>query len=231
MRLTKLGDRRFAEKDIVSMSTLNENFLQHNIGHHSVKALVDTGASISCVSEGICHHVIRNYHNKVQQKSFLGEPVFKAIRGACGEVHPVRGTLELLLDINGLKIPHTFHVFPKLQSQLILGMDFLKAYRASIDLGESTISFYEGAVKTHISVQQPLPNTVAQVKNVYATTLKPRSQTSVTVKVPVGYDNCQVLIEPTKAKNKTKFLCAKTVDHTYHQKYGCWCDQSSGQFF
>ena len=198
------------------------NLLKILISNRAVDALVDTGASISCISEYLCERIISNYHQKVaRDNKFLGKPVFNAIRGVCGEIHPVRGTIELPFSINGLKVVHTFHIFSRLEHQMILGLDFLEAYKASINLSESTISFYEGAIETPMYTAKQPYSMSDKVKAAYSVILKPRSQTSLMIKAPKPYNGHQVLIEPLVSKHNTKFMTAKTVDVMYGQYTSC----------
>ena len=193
--------------------------LRVTISNHTVNVLVDTGASVSCISEYLCHKVIPNYSQRLQNEpGFIGKPSFNAIKGVCGEVHPVRGTVDLDLNINGLKVTQKFHIFTRLQHQMILGIDFLKDYKASINMGNSTISFYEGALEAPMNTKT-LHQTSDKVEAAYSVVLKPRSQTCFLVKAPQKYHDRVVLIEPNKEQQK--FMCAKTTDKVQGQYLSC----------
>ena len=94
---------------------------------------------------------------------------------------------------------------------MILGIDFLQAYKASINIGNGTISFFEGALETPLNTPTPAHAQNYKIKTAYS-----RSQTCIMVKVPESYDGQQVLIEPTKGSQK--FMSAKSLD-IIHSKY------------
>ena len=52
-------------------------------------------------------------------------------------------------------MPHPFIVASKLTADVILGIDFLKKYRGTVDLGNNQVSFNGNAVKIHSMVHNP----------------------------------------------------------------------------
>ena len=154
-----------------------DNVLQISINNHVRTSLVDTGASVSCVSEDFCLKLFLNLYQTQKGSPVMNQAAFKAIRGVCGETHPVKGTINLEVNINGLKITQTFHIFCRLQNTVILGIDFLKTSKALIDAAQERISFCD------VMVQSPLlPKTLVtgsnKVTTVCSVILKPSSSTS-----------------------------------------------------
>ena len=206
--------------NVLVTTQLDENILRVKISNKTINALVDTGASVSCISEHLCHKVIPNYSHRLQNEpGFIGKPTFSTIKDVCGEIHPVRGSVSLDFSINGLKVTQKFHIFTRLQHQMILGIDFLKDYKASVHMGNSTISFYEGALEAPISIQLFQHQACDKAKAAYSVILKHRSQTCLMVKVPSKYHDNQVLIEPNTKTHK--FMCAKTTDTVQGQYLSC----------
>ena len=91
-------------KDVLTISSINDNLLQISIKNHSTTALIDTGASVSCISEAFCRKIFPNLYHNHKDSPVIGKPAFTAIRGVCGETHPVKGTIELQVNVNGLKV-------------------------------------------------------------------------------------------------------------------------------
>ena len=115
------------------MAPLEGNFVQINLGKHTSKALLDTGASISCLSEHVYRQSLKNI--EIMPSSLAH------IVGVCGEVHRVLGQVTVPFRLDGIALEHTFQLFEKLHQPVILGMDFLRQHKAKIDLEQCTVSF------------------------------------------------------------------------------------------
>lgn len=98
------------------IAPLEKNLVCLTVNRHHKKALVDTGATVSCVSA--------NFLNSIGFKDPLEPAALKQIVGVCGETHAVLGTIELPMCINRLMVFHKFHVFQRLHHDIILGLDF-----------------------------------------------------------------------------------------------------------
>ena len=118
----------------LSLSTpLEGNYVHIDFGKQTSKALIDTGAQISCMSEHIYRKSFKNY--EIRPSSLAN------IVGVCGEVHRILGLVTVPFRLDGIVLEHTFHLFEKLHQPVILGMDFLRQHKAKIDLEECTVSF------------------------------------------------------------------------------------------
>jgi len=102
-------------------------------------ALLDTGASISCIS--------LTYFKKVGcTETDLNVSSVTHIVGVGGETHPVLGTANLSVRIGNVLFDHKFYVFSKLHHTLILGTDFMSTNKAHINFHQHTVSFNEGLI-------------------------------------------------------------------------------------
>ena len=63
----------------------------------------------------------------------------KSIIGARGTNHVVKGQINLPLNFDGKVIYQYFQIIPELRNSLILGMDFLKANQALINIGQKEL--------------------------------------------------------------------------------------------
>lgn len=70
-------------------AAMERNFVEAKLQNTPIKSLVDSGASISCISQ---HQLQRLQHNADIQDSSITSAV-----GVCGEVHPVFG--EVMLEV------------------------------------------------------------------------------------------------------------------------------------
>ena len=85
--------------NIALSAPLEGNYVQINMGKQTSKCLVDTGASISCLSE---HIYRRSFKNVEIMPSSLAHIV-----GVCGEVHRVLGQVTIPFRLDGIVFEHT----------------------------------------------------------------------------------------------------------------------------
>ena len=105
----------------------HHNFIAVKIRHIGVRALADTGAFSSCVSLTLIKRLkLESQIIPVSQR--------KGLFTADGKAMHVRGSIQLSLDIQELKIPVNFYVVPYLQFDAILGVDFFRQTKAKIDM-------------------------------------------------------------------------------------------------
>jgi hypothetical protein len=63
----------------------------------------------------------------------------KSIIGAGGTNNVVKGQINLPFNIDGKVIYQYFQIVPELRNSLIVGMDFLKANQALINIGQKEL--------------------------------------------------------------------------------------------
>lgn len=114
------------------MTTLNSNVLPISIQGVPMKALVDTGASISCIS--------MSQLSKLPSLTNLQKSNISHVRGVGGEVLDVVGCIELKVDIQNCIVLQKFHVFQRLHFSIILGMDFLDNNDVILDFSQNIIT-------------------------------------------------------------------------------------------
>ena len=109
------------------------NLLNITIQNFKVRALVDTGATISCLSH--------SFLQKLPTSTLKPSPV-KSVMGVGNQVHQVTGCVTLSLKFcDAVTLHHTFHVISGNQP-LILGMDFLKSHKCQINLDSNSVLMY-----------------------------------------------------------------------------------------
>ena len=209
----------------LALSTpLEGNYVHIDFGKQTSKALIDTGAQISCMSEHIYRKSFKNY--EVRPSSLTN------IVGVCGEVHRILGLITVPFRLDGIVLEHTFHLFEKLHQPVILGMDFLRQHKARIDLEECTVSFKstncsesrennEEPSVCHISLGQEPKTCVGLVRTVSSVIVEPHSECTLPVKISFSANSAplvddSVLLEPTVGLNQENLVgskCLSSVDH------------------
>ena len=104
-----------------------------NVGGQNVRALLDTGASITVMSANFLQ---KTCHNGAK----LMKPIHQNIKGVTGNYLQVLGMLDIGLDIDNVKFKHRVHVIEDLHHSFILGLDFLTANHANIDFNSNTLT-------------------------------------------------------------------------------------------
>jgi len=101
-------------------------------------------------------------------------------RLSAADGYPLRvtGTVDLTLNIQGLKIPHTFHVVDNLNYNCILGIDFMSNTQAYIDFGNNTLSVCNDLVKTNLVPKKLSTNVLRVTSNC---TIPPLSEAIIPV--------------------------------------------------
>jgi hypothetical protein len=107
-------------------------YLELNIDDQPVRALVDSGASFSVISN--------QYRRQLRKIIFpINESIFLKVADG-SHVRPIVKCI-LCLNINGLIHPFEFTVMSKCSHDVIFRWDFLKASRAVVDCDRSELEF------------------------------------------------------------------------------------------
>ena len=181
--------------NVTLIAPLEGNFVQMNLGKHNSKALLDTGASISCISE--LDYRLKNI--EIMPSSLAH------IVGVCGEVHRVLGQVTVPFRLEGIDLEHTFQLFEKLHQPVILGMEFLRQHKAKIDLEQCTVSFKssnssdfesgktEEPSMCHISLGQEPKTCIGLVRTVSSVVVEPQAECTLPVKIALSSNSCSLV--------------------------------------
>ncbi|GBM71939.1 Retrovirus-related Pol polyprotein from transposon 297 [Araneus ventricosus] len=112
---------------------LKKNTTHITVNRQCVKALVDSGADYSVISERL--------------RRQLNAPMFTetgpTLKTACGKPVAASGRCVLKVNLNGTVKPFEFLLFPQCSHQMILGWDFFRATDAVIDCGKEELQLAE----------------------------------------------------------------------------------------
>ena len=109
----------------------HNNFVKAIINNIHVKILIDSGVSIC---------VLNLYWNGWCQSEITTKSVrHNNIYGVGGEIQSTISKCHLTIKIQVQTFAHPFDMFNKLHCSLIIGMDWLKHFKASIDIAHSKL--------------------------------------------------------------------------------------------
>jgi hypothetical protein len=121
-------------------SGLPRNIVSITVGAVNVRALCDTGASLSVLSGDI--------FRRIRKSSYTVKPKAENNKLVAADSTPMPVIAEITADVKiaGLGIPCTFSVVENLAFEAILGVDFLTAAHAVADVGNNTLSLCDGFI-------------------------------------------------------------------------------------
>ncbi|UYV71403.1 hypothetical protein LAZ67_8003004, partial [Cordylochernes scorpioides] len=120
---------KFINPPLSTTLELKENYIDIKIEGKMTRALVDSGASYSVISE--------RFRLKLRKIMFAETDV--TLRVANGKIVRPKGRCTLKLDLNGLQESFEFVVMEDCSHEVILGWNFLKLSRAIIDSADDTL--------------------------------------------------------------------------------------------
>ena len=174
----------------------HENYLPVTIGNIQAMALVDTGASISVVSQTLVNNI------KCDRLE-ITDADYQAIIGVGGERHNIINKVVLSLNIGDTCISHAFHVLQG-HHMVILGMDFLKAQGVIVNLEESSLTLRDGVC---VRLQAPAKQSCL-ARATRALALPPHSVRVIATTCSKRYkDPTLVLFEPTTICQQQPSVC------------------------
>ena len=167
----------------------------------TVRCLLDSGASVSCMSV--------DFLKKLKLPMLpLKEGDSKNVFLADNRSVKVLGKAVMTINISGLGLPCEVLILPEVGFNLILGLDFLQSGRAKVDFEENVVRFFDNLTSTRLStVNVRLPT----VFTLHATVLPPLSETLVPILLPTNCSSHVSIIEPLEHVTKRKFICARSI--------------------
>ena len=169
-------------------TTFKGNLVLLSLRNVSCHAVIDTGASISCISEDLISKIIP----KISKYDPSEHPL---IFGVGGEKHDIMGCITLPVCIQGAKYLQKFYIFRALHTPVILGLDFLTKHKVNIDHATSTITLSD----TEQTVQLIHPSSKSRLLRTECDTVIPKkSEIILNLKQGGKYKNETQYIEPVQ---------------------------------
>jgi hypothetical protein len=113
------------EIKIASVTKSTRPYLQCDIAGQTVRALYDTGADVSCVSQN-CFEKLR-----AEGRIYEIQGTKPQFRSAGGQPLNVKGKTEIALQLEKDTIKHPFFVIDGLNEAMIIGIDFIQKHKLS----------------------------------------------------------------------------------------------------
>ena len=155
-------------------------------------ALLDTGAAVTLLRHDVWMNITTQPHDL---RPWSGATLVSA----GGIPLTVHGCACMRLELGGKVFRNNFVVVSPLTSEAILGIDFLQAQRAVIDMGRGTLSLQESGCNIFLDPPNPLHvNLVVQSVRVTDTVeVPPRSVMEITAHFDIEVEGAW-LVEPTE---------------------------------
>ena len=127
---------------------LHQNFIRAKINHKIIYILIDTGSMKSCISRTL-------FQKFYIDPSYIIKSDVSALIAANGQSVSVSQVVELIVNVNELKLPFTFLIVDQLSSahHAIIGFHMLSHYTCLLDMNRFEISFYDGAISHPLQYQ------------------------------------------------------------------------------
>ena len=125
------------------VTPLHKNLVNIELGGQKNKALVDTGSSVTAISTKFLNQTY--FANRT-----LSRDGILKIFSADGTSHNVLGRIDLSFRSGPKVFRNKFLVIPDLDHTIVLGMDFLRLNKASLDLDKQTLYLNDNKVKVNL---------------------------------------------------------------------------------
>ena len=161
----------------------HDNTLRVTIGNVRSVALVDTGASISCLSTALLCNI---NPNKIK---YLQTDIQK-IYGVGDIVQDVSHKVQVKFHIDDHQFQHQFYIIQN-QYPIILGMDFITQHNGVLDFGNSTITLSDNTYDL-----TPPPRRSTLVKSQFSEIIDAYSSRDIPVRLTRPVETTCMLVEP-----------------------------------
>ena len=184
-----------------------ENTFKVKIANLTITALIDTGASISCMSKSLSDQL----DTKV-------EPYEKKIVGPDGSPLIIEGKSNVKLKMDEFAVEHELIVVTELSPQVILGRDFLKKHKAIIDCEKDHV----------ILVNVPTEDFFLETdKDIHAVaiedTLVPGNSIAyIKIRIPPQFDHNVLISNDPLLTQKKNIWCTRCIVDSSGNQLGTW---------
>jgi transposase InsO family protein len=179
------------------------------VNHTPLQTLIDTGASATCISLQALQRTSHFRYVNHTSSSFV-------LADGAVPLH-IRGSVELCMRFGNRFITFYALVTEKLCVDLILGMDFLVAFHAVIDVKSQRFSVDVDGHRTTIRVDDQLRRPLVPIYSCAATIVPPNSSVNVLVSSPVSSLSAYLIPTSTFLEHRQLSSSQRTVTvHRHH---------------
>ena len=189
-----------------------KNLIDVRLGKYSVAAMVDSGASLSCVTLDIYKR------SGLQNEYPMQSSDIRLAQSVDGTEMRILGKIIIPMTISRLTLTQTFYVFKRLNQSVILGNDFLKDQKVTVDFGRSSLEIQGGLVVTTLFSS---PNKSGLARLINRISILPQSVAVAKFKVKDQSSNSLSVLEPIRTlPSANNVIGARTIAKIEHGK-GC----------
>ena len=196
------------ETEIQVATSLSRNTVFIEVKGKKIQALVDSGASVSCIQKSTFDKINKDNCLQIQPSPITN------IVGVGGERHEVCGQVNLSLKISGLNVHQNFIIISQLHHPLILGLDFMQAYQVRIDFHHKIMTIGNDSVTVALACDSKF----GYARCIKSTVISPESEAVIPVKISKTQKNETVLLEPIESLQNINLAGAKCVVTTHKGK-------------
>ena len=194
------------KKQIPNMFTstpLQGSYINVKILGKTVNTLVDTGSNLSCIQKSLLDSLDQDF-------IVYGSSEYEKVKGIGGHLISIIGTATLPLKIGDSVFYQKFYIFDKILHPLLLGIDFLKTHKCTLnfetksldtDSGTPVINFIEEQTKRVTGLARPVKHTV----------ILPQSETIIPIRISRLPNKETTLFEPLGLLAHKKLAGARTI--------------------
>lgn len=177
--------------------------MQISIRKTKTFALIDTGASISCVSQ--------SFLSKTDlANSKLESPDFSFIKGVSGQKLRVLGKIVLPISFSGQVFEFPVHVIENLHHSFILGVDFMQTNKVVISFATNTLCINNDSARPIVC---SIETNAGYARASKSFKIPSNSETLLEIKVSRRKTNDVVLLEPSNNLSSLQLSAAKSLVH------------------
>ena len=167
-------------------SRSHDNNLKVTMGNVNARALVDTGATVSCISTTLLDKIDPHFIEYLKSE-------IPFVCGVGGKQHEVTHKVKIQFSIENKPFSQTFYALQN-PFELILGMDFISEHKAKMDFENSHIILDGENFQL-----QPQPCRTTFTKTYQTEIILPFSSQDIPVKLSNGLLSQVMLIEPVSS--------------------------------
>ena len=189
-----------------------DNTVEVQIGNIKTRALIDTGAEASVISQSI----LECLNPKIHRENY-NPPDFPAMLAFGGESHPTLGQTELNIVIGDYVLSHSFHIFAHLHFPLIIGLDIMYKHNAQLSIENNNLILQLGTPSVQVAAcTQQNSALLRPIKDV---TIPAHHESLIPLKAPTSFCHSMALIEPKECLYKMKLAGARSIVNVPGNRY------------
>lgn len=180
--------------------SLQSNFIDTEINNQMVRTSVDSGSGVCCIRKSL-------YQQLYPGKLHLQPSKFPFVKGISGTLIKVDGCTNLQITIGGRSFSHTFYVIDDIHHAFIIGIDFLKQHKCTLNFATSQFESESGdCLVNFIS-----PNKIGLARLAMSVTIEPSSECLVPVRLSQIENGGVALVESVNSLSKEDVGLARTL--------------------